>query len=73
MRLGVAYTGRLRPWLVANIHDSVMVESCFQEDQGHGQTLAGEPLGLRGAVIILKGDWAEHSHTMGMSAWASTS
>jgi hypothetical protein len=33
--------------------------------------MAGKPLGFHGALLHLKGDWAEFSHTLGFADWSS--
>ena len=36
------------------------------------RSLAGLPLCLRGAVVQVKGDWAEYSHSLGFPTWRHT-
>ena len=33
------------------------------------QVQAGEPLGFRCVPILIKGDWSEHWHTLGLPQW----
>ena len=35
------------------------------------QTLADQPLGFFGAVVLIKGDWCEYAHTLGFPTWSS--
>ena len=35
-------------------------------------SMSGQALGFVGCVIALKGDWAEWSHTFGLTSWSST-
>ena len=35
------------------------------------ESLAGKPLGLRGALLHIKGDWGEFSHSLGLLPWSS--
>ena len=35
-----------------------------------GSEFAGQPLGFKGAMVILKGDWAEFAVTLGFRNWA---
>ncbi len=35
-------------------------------------TMAGQPLAARGALVMVKGDWAEFAQTFGFASWAST-
>eukprot|EP00969_Alexandrium_andersonii_P079020 3484878-Alexandrium_andersonii.AAC.1 len=35
--------------------------------------ISGKPLPWRAAVVFLKGDWAEFSHSLGLPTWSSNS
>ena len=35
------------------------------------ESLAGKPLGLRGALLHIKGDWGDFSHSLGLLPWSS--
>ena len=39
--------------------------------EGNMAIQAGQPLGFLGAVLLVKGDWAEFSHTLGFPSWST--
>eukprot|EP00969_Alexandrium_andersonii_P182659 8071208-Alexandrium_andersonii.AAC.1 len=42
----------------------------FQGSDSERQACAGQPLGWRGALLFVKGDWAEFSHSLGFASWS---
>jgi hypothetical protein len=41
----------------------------WDQSEPHRLSLAGLPLALKGAIVQIKGDWAEFSHSLGFPTW----
>eukprot|EP00969_Alexandrium_andersonii_P232480 10264490-Alexandrium_andersonii.AAC.1 len=46
-------------------------EGEWQASDSHRADRAGTPLPFVGAVVCIKGDWAEFAHTLGFTGWGS--
>ena len=58
--------------MAAGEHPPARHDGCqYGEDELQRNALAGAPLAHRFAVIMIKGDWAEFAHTLGLTTWGS--
>ena len=59
--------------LASGFFPSEFMSGPFSPDDERRIGLAGLPLALWAALIIIEGDWAEYAHTMGFPTWADLS
>ncbi len=47
-------------------------DTCFGDGDNCRKAMAGRPLGWKAALCWVKGDLAEHCHSLGFTTWAHT-